>query len=91
MGALADMAFLREDPGVAVACSPHTGLFYKSCGRWLDLTSFLVSPRTPISSVAIDSSSIYFATESRGVFRLIGYDQAARYLWAKKLLQRLRP
>jgi len=90
MGALADLAFLREDPSVAVASSPYTGLFYRSGGQWLDLAPFLPAIRTPISSVAIDTSSIYFATEGRGVFRLIGYSRAARYLWAKSLAARWR-
>jgi hypothetical protein len=90
MGALADVAFLRDNPDIAVACSPFTGLFYRSSGKWLDLSSFLISPKTPISSVAIDPSTIYFATEGRGLFRLIGYDRAGFYLWAKSLLERTR-
>ena len=73
MGALADMAFLRDDPTLVVSVSPFTGLFYKKSGHWRDLSSYLMKPLTPISSVAIDSSTIYFATEGRGVFRLIGY------------------
>jgi hypothetical protein len=37
MGALADMAFLRDDPDPVAAVSPYTGLFYKSAGDWQDL------------------------------------------------------
>jgi len=73
MGALSDMAFLRQDPSIAVASSPFTGLFYRKYNAWLDLNAYIPSPRTPISSVAVDSSTLYFATEGRGVFRLIGY------------------
>jgi hypothetical protein len=73
MGALSDMAFLREDPTIAVASSPFTGLFYRKNNKWLNLSSYLLTPRAPISSVAVDPSTLYFATEGRGVFRLIGY------------------
>ena len=67
MGAVADMAFVRGNPSVAVACSPFTGLFYKpAAGSWVNLNTFLVTPRTPISSVAIEASTIYFAYEGRG-------------------------
>lgn len=91
MGALSDVAFLRDDPGVAAACSPYTGLFYKSNGKWTDLNSFIGRPVAPISSVAIDTTTIYFATEGRGVFRLIGYQNAERWLWAKRRAQSSRP
>ena len=86
-GTLSDMAFLRDDPGGTV----DGGLFYKSKDKWQDLRSFLIGPTMTISSVAIDPTSIYFATEGRGVFRLIAYQNASFYIWLRGLSRRMRP
>ncbi len=85
MGALTSMAFRRDKPDTLVAASPYTGIFYKEGGgAWTDLNSFFPNPIAPISSVAIDSESIYFATEGRGIFRLIAYQNAGLYLWLQR-------
>jgi hypothetical protein len=81
MGALADMAFRSDKPSVIVAASPYTGVFCKCGGGWTDLNQFFDNPIAPISSVAVDSEDIYFATEGRGLFRIIGYQNAPFYSW----------
>jgi len=70
-GTLADMGFYRNNPNVAVAASPFTGVLYKdSSGKWHDLSQFLPRPFTPVSAVRMDGDAIYVATEGRGVMRI---------------------
>ena len=65
MGALTSMAFRRDKPDIVVAASPYTGIFCK-CGSTdrTRLNSFFPNLIAPISSVAGDADSIYFATEA---------------------------
>ena len=74
MGALSSMAFNPDNPDQIVCSSPFTGVFYKDGSKpWRDLSYLLPRPFTPISSLAFtSSSSIYVATEGRGLF-LIKY------------------
>jgi hypothetical protein len=71
---LSCMAFLRDDPRIAVACSPFTGVFVrKAGGAWHDLSDHLPKPFTPVSSVAITPAAIHVATEGRGVLAIRDY------------------
>ena len=82
MGALTSMAFRSDKPSVIVAASPYTGIFCKCGGSaWTNMNTFFPNLIAPISSVAVDSNSLYFATEGRGLFRIIGYENAPFYDW----------
>lgn len=73
---LAAMAFDRQHPSVAVACSPFTGVFMREGnGGWRSYEKILPAPRTAIVAVAIAHGSIYCATEGRGVLRIRNYRQ----------------
>ncbi len=77
VGTLADMGFYRNNPNVAVAASPFTGVFYKdSSGKWHDLGQFLPRPFSPVSAVRMDCDAIYVATEGQSVMRITGYRNA---------------
>jgi len=71
---LAQVAFDREHPETAVACSPFTGVMVAKNGKaWKSYRRFLPSPLSAIVSVAIANGSIYCASEGRGVFRIKNY------------------
>lgn len=77
LGALADMDFRRDDPRLAVAASPYTGVFFRDKnGNWHDLTSLLPKPQSSVSSVRIDCDAIYIGTEGGGIYRVTGYEGA---------------
>ena len=77
LGTLADMDFRRDDPRMAVAVSPLTGVFFRDKGgRWHDLTSFLPTPVSSVSSARIACDAIYVGTEGGGVVRIANYENA---------------
>jgi hypothetical protein len=77
LGALADMDFRRDDPRMAVAVSPFTGVFFKDKnGKWHDLTSFLPTPLSSVSSARISCDAIYVGTEGGGITRIANYENA---------------
>jgi hypothetical protein len=73
MATLSHMAFLREDPRVAVAASPFTGVFFHDGSAWRDLAGFLPKPLALVSAVGIDSRSIYVAFEGRSIVEIDDY------------------
>jgi hypothetical protein len=90
MGALTSMAFRSDKPSIVVAASPYTGVFCQcGGGGWTDMSPFFPSPIAPVSSVAVDSTSLYVATEGRGIFRIIAYDNAPFYSWLQNSRRKL--
>ena len=76
---LAQVAFDREHPGFAAACSPFTGVMVTDGhGKWKSLRKYLPSPLPPIVSIAIANDAIYCASEGRGVFRIVNYREAVK-------------
>ena len=74
MATLSHMAFLADDPRVAVAASPFTGVFYFDGAAWRDLSGSLPKPLAPVSAVGIDGRSIFVAFEGRSIVQLDGYN-----------------
>ena len=71
MATLSDMAWSRFNPDDVVASSPFTGVFYsKAKGPWIDMTKYLPTPHTPISTVGINGGDIYVATEGRSLLMI---------------------
>ncbi|KWB64045.1 hypothetical protein WL37_20490 [Burkholderia ubonensis] len=69
---VAQVAFNRANPTeVVVGCA--NGLFFSNGGPWVDLTKFLPSPRSSITSVAIDCEALYVSTDARSVVRVVDY------------------
>ncbi|HEX3532212.1 MAG TPA: hypothetical protein VH988_34560 [Thermoanaerobaculia bacterium] len=73
MSTLTHMAFLRDDPTVAVAASPFTGVFYHDGKAWHDLSGALPKPLAPVSAVGIDGRAIYVTFEGRSIVEIDGY------------------
>jgi hypothetical protein len=79
MGNISSIAFSREDPAQLVVATPYSGLFYRNSHlEWIDLTSLLPKPATPISGVAFSSRAIYVATEGRGLLAIMNYSDAKK-------------
>ena len=74
LATLSDMDFCRDNPKLAVASSPFTGVFYRSeLGQWHDLSSQLPRPASPVSAVRMTCNEIYATTEGGGTFRITGF------------------
>jgi hypothetical protein len=69
---MSSMSFNQNSPREIVASSPFTGVFTKfGTGDWQDISGLLPKPFTPVSSVWItNNSTIYVATEGRGLFMI---------------------
>jgi len=68
VGTLSAVAFNRSTPGEVAAASPFAGVFFRSAkGRWTDLSTSVPRPLTPISSLALNNTSLYVALRGRGV------------------------
>jgi hypothetical protein len=78
MGALADVAFLRDNPKEMVASSPYTGVFYRNnvCGSWQNLSQFLPKPFPSIGSIGVDHEAMYAALDGRSIWRVLDYELA---------------
>jgi hypothetical protein len=72
MDILRCISFNYANPAEVVAGTVDGRLFFKSVSSdWIELTSLLPTPRSPIVSVAIDCEAIYAAYAGRSLVRVV--------------------